>query len=595
MDKPLIFSELGAEALAGFHDLSPSPHKFSEEYQADFYRQNLKMAAKIPFLRGMSPWILKDFRSPRRQNPVYQQGWNRKGLESPDRGPQAGLRRACRILSVARTGALIRAERRPMMRLLLALMLMAPALVRCAADRVSRSSFARFLGTCSQGRAGSKSSRTESHGRKDPSGSALAAICCSATFRRTESTKWAPGKAASVFIEPSGPSDTQGLREPGTNGLKPGPRGFIIAAGSGDRAVALVNLATKAKRLLAERFEGKRLNSPNDLAVGPDGSIWFTDPPYGLEGIEKSPLKEQAADRVYRLSPDGEVAAMVSDLRFPNGIAFSPDGRTLYVSNSDPKNALILAWDVSPTGTLSRRRVFADMTALAAKGLPGLPDGMTVDERGNLWASGPGGIHVLAPDGRELGRIARDVAISNCTFGGPDGRTLYMTSTHEVLALRTNVRGAPVRMPKLWIGEMNRRHLPPRAHRSWRRRRRFVGSRPERRPAMDLSALPWSASASWRRVRSFPDSAIAAARAWPRSSAAIPTRRTASPPSNICRRRDLQLRRFRPHRRRPSDRCRLHRAAQLHARRVHHPRAESRQARAVRKADGDQRRRLRGR
>jgi len=83
VDKPLILSELGAEALAGFHDLSPSPHKFSEEYQADFYRQNLKMAAKIPFLRGMSPWILKDFRSPRRQNPVYQQGWNRKGLESP--------------------------------------------------------------------------------------------------------------------------------------------------------------------------------------------------------------------------------------------------------------------------------------------------------------------------------------------------------------------------------------------------------------------------------------------------------------------------------------------------------------------------------
>ena len=83
VDKPLIFSELGAEALAGFHDLSSNPHKFSEEYQADFYRQNLKMAAKIPFLRGMSPWILKDFRSPRRQNPVYQQGWNRKGLESP--------------------------------------------------------------------------------------------------------------------------------------------------------------------------------------------------------------------------------------------------------------------------------------------------------------------------------------------------------------------------------------------------------------------------------------------------------------------------------------------------------------------------------
>jgi gluconolactonase len=145
----------------------------------------------------------------------------------------------------------------------------------------------------------------------------------------------------------------------------------------------------------------------------------------------------------------GKVTAVESQLSFPNGIAFSPDGRTLYVSNSDPKNAVILAWDVSPKGALSRRRVFADMTALAAKGLPGLPDGMTVDERGNLWATGPGGVHVIAPDGRELGLISTGVAISNCTFGGPDGRTLFMTSTHQLVALRTNVRGGPVRAPKL--------------------------------------------------------------------------------------------------------------------------------------------------
>ena len=335
-----------------------------------------------------------------------------------------------------------------MMRLLLALMLMAPALSAAQPTASVEAASPAFLALVPKG----EQVRVIANGvtwAEGPVWIRSGGYLLFSDVPKNRIYKWAPGKAASVFIEPSGPSDTQGLREPGTNGLKPGPRGFIIAAGSGDRAVALVNLSTKAKRLLVERFEGKRLNSPNDLAVGPDGSIWFTDPPYGLEGIEKSPLKEQAADRVYRLSLDGEVTAMVSDLRFPNGIAFSPDGRTLYVSNSDPKNALILAWDVSPTGTLSRRRVFADMTALAAKGLAGLPDGMTVDERGNLWASGPGGIHVLTPDGRELGRIARDVAISNCTFGGPDGRTLYMTSTHEVLALRTNVRGAPVRIPKL--------------------------------------------------------------------------------------------------------------------------------------------------
>ena len=262
--------------------------------------------------------------------------------------------------------------------------------------------------------------------------------------------RWAPAdKSASIFIEPSGPSDTTGLREAGANGLKAGPQGSILAAGSGDRALVLINLKTKAKRVIAQRFEGKKFNSPNDLAVAPDGSIWFTDPPYGLEGIEKSPLKEQAADRVYRLTPDGKVTAEVSELVFPNGIAFSPDGRTLYVSNSDPKQAVILAFDVSPSGKLSRRRVFADMNALAAKGLPGLPDGMTVDERGDLWASGPGGIHVFSSQGRELGVISTGVAMSNCTFGGPDGRTVYMTSTHQVVALHTNVHGGPVRTPKL--------------------------------------------------------------------------------------------------------------------------------------------------
>jgi len=262
--------------------------------------------------------------------------------------------------------------------------------------------------------------------------------------------RWNPGAhSASVFLEPSGGIETKGFREPGSNGLKRGGPGALLIADSGNRAIALLNLRTKAKRLLIQRFEGKKLNSPNDLAIGPDGAIWFTDPPYGLEGVEDSPLKEQTADRVYRLAPDGKVTAVESDLKFPNGIAFSPDGRRLYVSNSDPKKAVILAWDVSPGGTLSHRRVFADMTALAAKGLPGLPDGMTVDERGNLWATGPGGLHVIAPDGRELGLISTGVAISNCTFGGPDGRTLFMTSTHQLAAVRTSVRGGPVRFSNL--------------------------------------------------------------------------------------------------------------------------------------------------
>jgi|tagenome__1003787_1003787.scaffolds.fasta_scaffold20978505_3 gluconolactonase len=262
--------------------------------------------------------------------------------------------------------------------------------------------------------------------------------------------RWMPGShVASIFLEPSGGTETKGFREPGSNGLKPGGPARLLVADSGNRAIVLLDLRTKAKRLIAERFAGKKLNSPNDLAVGPDGAIWFTDPPYGLEGIEDSPLKEQSASRVYRLGPDGKVTAIESQIHFPNGIAFSADGRTLYVSNSDPKEAIILAWDVSPGGNVTRRRIFKDMTALAATGLPGLPDGMTVDERGNLWATGPGGIHVLTPQGRELGLIATGAAISNCAFGGPDGRTLFMTSTHVLAAVRTNVRGGPVRVPQL--------------------------------------------------------------------------------------------------------------------------------------------------
>jgi gluconolactonase len=241
----------------------------------------------------------------------------------------------------------------------------------------------------------------------------------------------------------------KGFREPGSNGLKPGAVGTLLLADQGNRAIAVLDLASKTKRILVDRFEGKRLNSPNDLVVGPDGAIWFTDPPYGLEGIDDSPLKEQTANRVYRLAPNGHLTAIESELRFPNGIAFSPDGRTLYVSNSDPKKAVILAWNVSPAGRVSGRRVFADMTLLAAKGWPGLPDGMTVDERGDLWATGPGGVHIFTPQGRELGLISTGAAVSNCTFGGPDGRLLFMTSTHELASVRTNVRGGPVRVPKL--------------------------------------------------------------------------------------------------------------------------------------------------
>jgi gluconolactonase len=146
------------------------------------------------------------------------------------------------------------------------------------------------------------------------------------------------------------------------------------------------------------------------------------------------------------------VTRIESRLGFPNGLAFAPNGRTLYVSNSDPKNPVIMAYGLSRDGRVQSRRLFADFSVAVKEGKPGLPDGMTVDEHGNLWATGPGGVHVLAPDGRELGLLAHAKAISNCAFGGPDGRTLFMTASDEVLSLRSNVRGAPARMANIREG-----------------------------------------------------------------------------------------------------------------------------------------------
>jgi gluconolactonase len=257
--------------------------------------------------------------------------------------------------------------------------------------------------------------------------------------------RWRPGEGATLFLQPSGyaGSDLSPFREAGSNGLEAGPPGSntILVADSGSRAVARLDLATKHKQFLIERYEGKRFNSPNDLVRGPDGAIWFTDPPYGLKNLDASPVKELKVNGVYRLTRAGTVTLVEGGLTFPNGIALSPDARTLYVSNSDPKHAVILAYRLSPTGAVLSRRVFKDMTAPAAKGLPGLPDGMSIDARGNLWASGPGGLYIFTPDGRELGHVDAGTAISNCAFGGPDGKTLFMTAGHEILRLRTNVKG----------------------------------------------------------------------------------------------------------------------------------------------------------
>jgi gluconolactonase len=256
--------------------------------------------------------------------------------------------------------------------------------------------------------------------------------------------RWSEADGLSTFLDPSGYDgpEPSGFREPGSNGLIPGPAGTILMADHGNRAVARLDLATKKKTFLATHYLGKRFNSPNDLVLASDGSIWFTDPPYGLEGINASPLKEQPVNGVYRLRPNGAVELVVADMSFPNGIILSPDERTLYVANSDPERAVIMAFDLGEGGAVRGGRVFADMTAMAKAGMPGLPDGMAVDTAGNLFATGPGGVHVLSPTGARLGRIETGTAVANCTFG-EDGRTLFLTSDSFLARLRTRTRGLP--------------------------------------------------------------------------------------------------------------------------------------------------------
>ena len=253
--------------------------------------------------------------------------------------------------------------------------------------------------------------------------------------------RWSEAEGASVFLDPSGAEDIAGFREPGSNGLIRGPAGTILIADHGNRSIALLDLATKQKTVLADCYRGRRFNSPNDLVRSRGGAIYFTDPPYGLEGLDTSPLKEQPHNGVYRLDPGGAVALVDDSLTFPNGILLSPDERTLYVAVSDPERPVWLAYALDEQGAATGRRIFADASAEAAAGLPGLPDGMAIDESGNLFATGPGGVHIFTPDGRRLGRIETGEPVANCAFGGADGRLLYLAANHAIGRLPTLTRG----------------------------------------------------------------------------------------------------------------------------------------------------------
>ena len=260
--------------------------------------------------------------------------------------------------------------------------------------------------------------------------------------------RWTDGDSTSVFLDPSGATGVRGSDSSsgnsGANGLALLNDGRLLLAQHGDRRIASLRLEQTAPQTfdtVVDNFEGKRFNSPNDLAVSSSGAIYFTDPPYGLADQDTSALKEMKWNGVYRLSPDGDVFLEVDSLSRPNGIALSPDETTLYVSNSEEGNEMIYRYDIAEGDHLANGRVFFDARGIAASGLPGLPDGMAVAVAGNVFATGPGGVLVLSPEGLHLGTIRTETASANCAFGGADGTELFITAGSRLLRIRTLTRG----------------------------------------------------------------------------------------------------------------------------------------------------------
>jgi len=254
--------------------------------------------------------------------------------------------------------------------------------------------------------------------------------------------RWSQRDGLSVFLEPSGYSgpDDGTLREPGANGLFAESQGTVLLADSGSRGVARLDPQTKQKTMLATRFEGHRFNSPNDLVRSRSGAVFFTDPPYGLKGIERSPVRELAFSGVYRLDRDGTVHLLDDSLKFPNGIALSPDEQRLYVSSSDPRRPIWMIYTLDAHGGVVEKQVFADATDLVRAGAQGNPDGMCMAADGTLFSAAPGGLLVFDPSGRRLGRIETGSTVSNCEFGD-DGHMLYMTSSTFIARVRVEAMG----------------------------------------------------------------------------------------------------------------------------------------------------------
>ena len=250
--------------------------------------------------------------------------------------------------------------------------------------------------------------------------------------------RWSPEGQVSVFRAKSGYSgfNVGEYHQPGSNGLTLDGKGRLTINQHGNRRVIRVESRGNIT-VLADRYDGKRLNSPNDLVYRSDGALYFTDPPFGLPKVFDDPRKELPYSGVYCVK-DEQVKLVSMDLDAPNGLAFSPDEQFLYVNNWNDKKKIILRYDVKPDCTLTNSRLFFDMTN--APGSDAL-DGLKVDQKGNVYSTGPGGLWIISPEGKQLGLIKGPEDPHNMAWGDDDGKTLYITALTGLYRIRMNIAG----------------------------------------------------------------------------------------------------------------------------------------------------------
>lgn len=254
--------------------------------------------------------------------------------------------------------------------------------------------------------------------------------------------KWKEGEGKSLYLKPAGyTGKTERAGESGSNGLLLDANARLVLCQHGDRRIARMEapLDKPASEFtsLGSTYNGMRFNSPNDATFHSNGDLYLTDPPYGLVNRMEDPAKEIPFQGVYKLDPKGEVTLMTKELKRPNGVALSKDESILYVANSDPKHPVIMAYSLDKNGNTGSGEIFFDAKHLMVNGAKGLPDGLKVGKSGTVFATGPGGVLVLSPEGKHLGTISTGEATSNCAF---DKEETYLYATSDMYLVRVKLK-----------------------------------------------------------------------------------------------------------------------------------------------------------